>query len=58
MVGVLIEMSRVVLINDWRAIVIAVISIGVTFGLKKSNAMWTVLGGSLLGYLLTSILIH
>lgn len=52
MAGVLIEMSRVVLINDWRAIVIAVISIGVTFGLKKSNAMWTVLGGSIFGYLL------
>ncbi|MDG2227507.1 MAG: chromate efflux transporter [Flavobacteriales bacterium] len=52
MAGVLIEMSRVVLINDWRAIVIAVISVGVTFGLKKSNAMWTVLGGSILGYLL------
>jgi chromate transporter len=52
MVGVLFEMSRVILINDWRAIVIAVISIGITFGLKKSNAMWTVLGGSLLGYLL------
>ena len=52
MVGVLFEMSRVILINDWRAIVIAVMSIGITFGLKKSNAMWTVLGGSLLGYLL------
>jgi len=52
MVGVLFEMSRVILINDWRAIIIAVISIGITFGLKKSNAMWTVLGGSLLGYLL------
>ena len=52
MLGVLFEMSRVILINDWRAIVIAVISIGITFGLKKSNAMWTVLGGSLLGYLL------
>ena len=52
MVGVLFEMTRVILINDWRAIIIAVISIGVTFGLKKSNAMWTVLGGSLLGYLL------
>ena len=52
MLGVLFEMSRVILINDWRAIVIAVISMGITFGLKKSNAMWTVLGGSLLGYLL------
>jgi len=52
MVGVLFEMSRVVLIDDWRAIVVAVISVGITFGLKKSNAMWTVLGGSLLGYLL------
>lgn len=52
MVGVLFEMTRVILINDWRAIVIAAISISITFGLKKSNAMWTVLGGSLLGYLL------
>lgn len=52
MLGVLFEMSRVILINDWRAILIAVISMGITFGLKKSNAMWTVLGGSLLGYLL------
>lgn len=51
MVGVLFEMSRVVLI-DWRAIVIAAISIGITFGFKKVNAMWTVLGGSILGYLL------
>ncbi len=51
MVAVLFEMSKDTL-TDWRGIVIAVISVGLTFGLKKVNAMWTVLGGALLGYLL------
>lgn len=50
--GVLIKMSLETL-TDWRSIVIAVISIAVTFGYKKINAMWAVLGGALLGYVLT-----
>lgn len=52
--GVLVDMS-IETLSDWRSIVIAVISIVVTFGFKKINAMWAVLGGSILGYLLTLI---
>ena len=51
MISVLFEMSRDTL-SDWRGVVIAVISIGLTFGVKKVNAMWTVLGGAVLGYVL------
>jgi len=42
-------------VNDWRTFVIAVISLIFTFGFKKSNAMWTVLGGAVLGYLLSMV---
>jgi chromate transporter len=42
-------------ISDWRTILIAVTSITLTFGLKKVNSAWIVLGGSLTGYLLTLI---
>lgn len=51
MAGVLYTMS-VETITDWRAIVIASISLLITFGFKKVNVMWTILGGSGLGYLL------
>jgi len=40
-------------ITDWRTIVIALLSISVAFGYKKLNSAFVVLGGSLLGYLLT-----
>ena len=39
-------------INDWRTIIIALISVVVTFGFRRVNSAWVVLGGSLLGYLL------
>lgn len=39
-------------ITDWRTILIAVLSIGVSFGYKKLNSAFVVLGGSLMGYLL------
>lgn len=39
-------------LSDWRGIVIAALSVVVTFGIKKSNAMHIVLGGAILGYLL------
>ena len=39
-------------ITDWRAILIAVLSIAIAFGFKKTNSAFVVLGGSLLGYLL------
>ncbi|HEX8577888.1 MAG TPA: chromate efflux transporter [Flavobacterium sp.] len=39
-------------ITDWRTVFIAVVSIVITFGFKKINSAFIVLGGSLLGYLL------
>ena len=49
--GVLVTMSMETL-ADWRSILIAIVSIAATFGIKKMNAMWAVGGGALLGYLL------
>jgi chromate transporter len=40
-------------ITDWRTILIAVLSIIIAFGYKKLNSAFVVLGGSLIGYLLT-----
>ncbi len=40
---------------DWRAIVITMLSILVTFGFKKVSVMWIVAGSSLMGYLLLLI---
>lgn len=42
-------------ITDWRTIFISVLSIALTFGYKKINSAFIVLGGSLIGYLLTLI---
>lgn len=61
MVNVLIEMGRETLfINnslspDWRGWVIAIISALIIFGFKKISVMWTVVGGALLGFLLSLI---
>lgn len=58
MVNVLIEMGLETLfvdaswLPDWRACVIAVLGAICIFGFKKINAMWIVVGGALLGYLL------
>jgi len=54
MAGVLYVMSMET-ITDWRAIIIAALSVLVTFGFKKVSVMWTILGGSALGYLLNLI---
>lgn len=51
MVAVLYNMGLETL-TDWRAISIAIISTGLTFGFKKINAMHIVGGSSILGYLL------
>ena len=51
MIAVLLEMGAQVLI-EWQAIVITLLSFGITFGLKKVNVMWLILGSSLLGWLL------
>ncbi|WP_227411521.1 chromate efflux transporter [Cruoricaptor ignavus] len=42
-------------INDWRAILIAVLSIAIAFRYRKLNSAFVVLGGSLAGYLLSLI---
>jgi chromate transporter len=42
-------------VTDWRTISIAVLSIILTFGYRKINSALIVLGGSLLGYLLTLV---
>ena len=54
MLAVLIDMG-IAAITDWRAIVIAILSLGLVFGFKKINAVWIVLGGAVLGYLLNII---
>lgn len=40
-------------ITDWRTIAIAVLSIVFTFGYRKINSAFIVVGGSLVGYVLT-----
>jgi chromate transporter len=54
MIGVLLEMGYETL-TEWQAIMIAILSFMVTFGLKKVSAVWIVLGGSVLGFLLKLI---
>lgn len=40
-------------ITDWRTISIAILSIAIAFGYQKINSAFVVLGGSIMGYLLT-----
>lgn len=54
MVGVLFEMGTQTL-TEWQAIVITALSFIVTFGFKKFNVMWTVIGSSVFGWLLLMI---
>lgn len=42
-------------VTDWRTILIAIISLAITFGFKKINSVFIVLGGSIIGYVLTLI---
>ena len=51
-VAVVVTMSRDTL-TDWRTILIAVVSLAVTFGYKKLNSAFIVGGGALMGYILT-----
>lgn len=52
--AVCIEMGRDT-IQDWRAILIAVSSLGVTLTFKKLNTAFVVLGGAVSGYILSLI---
>jgi chromate transporter len=51
-VSICIAMGRET-VTDWRTVAIAVVAIGVAFGFPKVNSALVVLGGSLVGYLLT-----
>lgn len=42
-------------ITDWRTVFIAVAGLALTFGFRKINSAWIVLGGSVIGYLLSLI---
>lgn len=53
-VAVCFEMGKDT-ITDWRTILIAVLSIAIAFGYRKLNSAFVVLGGSLIGYLLTQL---
>ena len=59
MLAVLFTMSTSILFADWvpewRAIIIAVLGFFFVFGPKKLNSMWIVLGGGVLGYLLSLV---
>lgn len=52
--AVAVEMSRDTL-TDWRTVLIAVISFIVVFKFKKLNSAFIVIGGAVLGYLLTLV---
>jgi chromate transporter len=54
MVAVLIKMGLESLV-EWQAIVVATLSFIAVFGLKNINAIWIVIGGSLVGYFLLLI---
>lgn len=42
-------------IRDWRTIVIAILSFVITFHFRKFNSAFVVIGGAILGYLLSLI---
>lgn len=53
-IAVCFEMSKET-ITDWRTIFIALTSIIITFGYRKVNSAFVVIGGAVLGYLLFQI---
>ncbi len=52
MVAVLWKMGVDTLV-DWRTVLIAVLSVAVNFGFKNVSSMWIVLGGAVLGWILS-----
>ena len=52
--SVIVDIGRVA-ISDWHAIVIMIISFGVCYFFKKLNTAYVILGGALLGYLLSRV---
>ena len=52
--AICVELGRAT-INDWRTVLIALTGAIFTFGFRQINSAFIVLGGSLLGYLLTFV---
>ena len=52
--AVVIDIGRETLL-DWRAVLIALVSLIATFYFKKLNTAFIVVGGALMGYLLSYI---
>lgn len=52
--SVIVEMGRATLL-DWRTILIAVLSFAVTFSFKKLNTAFIILGGAVLGFVLSLV---
>ena len=52
MVAVTFNLCQNILV-DWKTALIAVLSTIVTFKFKKVSALWIVIGGALLGFVLT-----
>jgi chromate transporter len=50
--AVIIEIGKMTLL-DWRTVAIAIVSLIVAFFFRRLNTAFIILGGSLLGYLLT-----
>ncbi|WP_459209932.1 chromate efflux transporter [Aquimarina rhabdastrellae] len=52
-VGIMIAVSLKLgyqMIFDWRAIILMLLSIVISFGYKKVSPLWIILGGSIIGY--------
>ena len=54
MLAVLTKMSFATLV-DWKMILIALLSFFVVFYIKKISSVWVIIGGAVLGYLLSFI---
>jgi chromate transporter len=54
MFSVSLKMSWFTLV-DWQSIVLAIIAFAYTFGIKKANPIYTILGGAILGWILSFI---
>ncbi|MBC9797794.1 chromate efflux transporter [Sinomicrobium weinanense] len=51
MIAVTVRLGQEILM-DWKSWMIAILSIVITFKLKKVSAVWIVIGGAVLGYIL------
>ena len=52
--AVIIEIGKVTLL-DWKSVVIAMLGFGTAFYFRNLNTAFIILGGSIIGYLLTFI---